>query len=164
MQVKEIERKFLVKKLPETYRKYPSSKLIQGYVVATDDGLEVRIRKEEKKSYLTVKSAGDLKRDEIEIELTDQQLQVLWPLTKGRRVQKIRYKLRWNKRLVCLDIYGGNLEGLKVAEVEFNSVKEANNFTPPSWFGKEITYDDRYKNRNFAVSGKPLGERKRKKN
>jgi len=32
------------------------------------------------------------------------------------------------------------------AEVEFDSVEEANAFTPPAWFGKEVTEDGSFTN------------------
>ena len=49
-----------------------------------------------------------------------------------------------------LDIYYGELEGLITVETEFKSEKEANEFIVPNWYGKEITYDKRYKNKNLA--------------
>ena len=45
-----------------------------------------------------------------------------------------------------LDIYKGELSEFQVIEVEFDSEEKANDFVPPSWFGKEITGDKRYKN------------------
>lgn len=155
MTIKEIERKFLVKKLPKAYKECPSGLLMQGYVVIADDGLEVRIRKEGREAYLTVKGAGDLERKETEIRLSQKQLKTLWHLTKDRRIEKMRYKIRLDKKFAYLDIYRGKLRGLKIVEVEFNSIKEANNFMPPDWFGKEVTYDRWYKNKNLAIYGLP---------
>ncbi|MEO0166524.1 MAG: adenylate cyclase, partial [candidate division WOR-3 bacterium] len=94
-------------------------------------------------------------RDEREIQLSQKQLRVLWPITKGRRIEKIRYKIKSDNKIIYLDIYKGKLKGLKIAEVEFKSVKEAKKFKPPEWFGKEVTYDKRYKNKNLAIYGKP---------
>jgi hypothetical protein len=42
---KEIERKFLVDKLPENLDKYSHKEIIQGYVAITEEGTEVRLRK-----------------------------------------------------------------------------------------------------------------------
>ena len=42
-----------------------------------------------------------------------------------------------------------------VAEVEFESEEESSSFEPPSWFSKEITHDERYKNKNLALNGMP---------
>lgn len=41
----EIERKFMVDKLPESIDKFPSKEILQGYLAITRDGTEVRIRK-----------------------------------------------------------------------------------------------------------------------
>lgn len=155
MQINEIERKFLVKKLPKAYKKYPSRLVIQGYIVATDDGSEVRIRKERGKLYLTIKIGGDLKRTERTIQLTKRQFMSLWPLTLGRRIKKVRYEIKLGENIAELDIYSDKLKGLKIVEVEFNSVREARKFKLPKWFGKEVTYDKRYKNRNLAIYGLP---------
>ena len=38
--------------------------------------------------------------------------------------------------------------------VEFKSLEDANSFVVPTWFGKEITEDVRYKNDNLAVATK----------
>ena len=45
-----------------------------------------------------------------------------------------------------LDLFHDALDGLIYAEVEFASVEEANAFTPPSWFGKEVTEDGSFTN------------------
>jgi CYTH domain-containing protein len=54
-----------------------------------------------------------------------------------------------------LDVYGGELEGLIVAEVEFPHVAAAFDYDQPAWFGTEVTTDDRYKNRRLATDGRP---------
>ena len=43
-----------------------------------------------------------------------------------------------------------------VAEVEFPSASASAGFTPPPWFGTEVTEDTRYKNVTLALHGKPL--------
>lgn len=44
-----------------------------------------------------------------------------------------------------------------MAEIEFPSEQEANMFLPLSWFGKEVTYDEAYKNQSLAVRGLAAG-------
>ena len=48
-----------------------------------------------------------------------------------------------------LDIFHGIKEGLIMAEVEFASEKEAEEFVVPEWFAKEVTYDSNYHNSNM---------------
>ena len=51
----EIERKFLIKKLPEDLERYPSSNLEQAYL-CTDP--VVRVRRQDQEYYLTYKGKG----------------------------------------------------------------------------------------------------------
>ena len=52
-------------------------------------------------------------------------------------------------------MYTGDLEGLVVAEVEFDSETAAEAFAPPEWFGEDVTEDVRYKNQRLARDGAP---------
>ena len=54
-----------------------------------------------------------------------------------------------------LDRYAGELEGLMVAEVEFESEDEADGFEPPDWLGDEVTGNERYSNQRLATDGIP---------
>ena len=54
-----------------------------------------------------------------------------------------------------VDVYGGPLDGLITAEVEFESVTDSEGFDPPPWFGEEITGDPSYANQALAKDGKP---------
>ena len=80
---------------------------------------------------------------------------MLWPLTKGKRIEKTRYEINYMNSIIELDIYIGNLETLITAEVEFTSEEESKKFEPPDWLGEEITLDNRYKNKNLALKGIP---------
>ncbi len=154
----EIERKFLVHTLPPDLHKHISKRIIQGYLAISEDGTEVRLRKIGNDHFQTVKSGKGLKRLEKETEISESQFILLWPLTEGKRVEKKRYDIPYENRIIELDIYEGLLEGLVTAEVEFQSQKDAEAFTPPKWLGQEVTEDDRYKNRNLALHGMPPNE------
>jgi CYTH domain-containing protein len=54
-----------------------------------------------------------------------------------------------------LDLFDGGLAGFRLVEVEFPSVEASRVFTPPDWFGAEVTEDKRYKNKWLAVNGIP---------
>jgi CYTH domain-containing protein len=54
-----------------------------------------------------------------------------------------------------VDVYSGALEGLVVAEVEFDDPWGAESYVPPYWFGREVTADSAYKNRSLALHGRP---------
>lgn len=155
MSNQEIERKFLVNELPENLNQYSSKDIIQGYIAIGTDGTEVRLRKKGEKYFQTVKSNGDKIRFETEIEITKGQFDSLWKITQSKRLEKTRYEIPLENRVIELDIYLGNLAGLVSAEVEFSNEEESNNFTPPKWFGQEITGEKGYKNQSLALYGLP---------
>ncbi len=149
----EIERKWLLPQPPPDEVMALEPELIeQGYLVIGADGSEARLRRKSGRPVLTVKSAGTLSRTETEIDLSEDQYLALWPATQGRRVIKRRRRL---DNGIEVDLYEGALAGLAVAELEFSTEADAGAFTPPSWFGEEVTEDRAYKNQQLAVSGRP---------
>jgi len=56
---------------------------------------------------------------------------------------------------VEVDEYAGHLDGLVVAEIEFNDEDAAMDFTPPAWFGRDLTGEVAYSNRALASEGLP---------
>ncbi len=152
----EIERKFLLAELPGNLLAHRSRAITQGYLAIGADGSEVRVRRAGERLLLTAKRGGGLVRAEAEVELSAEQFERLWPATEGRRVEKTRYEIPAADGLVIeLDVYAGALSGLLVAEVEFPDTAAAARFAVPSWFGRELTDDDAYKNRRLAVDGIP---------
>ena len=149
----EIERKFLLSKLPPSLSPQRKAFMKQGYL-AVDDNREVRIRQLEKQFYLTVKQGSGLKRDEFEIPLSKRQFNALWLGTKSFRLEKTRFYYNVNGRTLEIDQYHGALKGLFTAECEFSNVKDARNFQIPSFIDEEITFDYRYKNKNLARTRK----------
>jgi CYTH domain-containing protein len=147
---REIERKFLVRKLPEELTTYPSTEISQGYLVSTDDGLQVRLRKKRDQYTLTYKRGLGNVREEREVALTEEQFSTLWPATEGKRLTKTRYDIPLGDRIVEIDLYGGRHEGLVVAEVEFDDEESATGFQPPDWLGDDVTGDPRYSNQLLA--------------
>jgi len=152
---KEIERKFLISSLPDDLDQYPYRDILQGYVVIAEDGTEVRLRKKDDKFFLTVKSGGGKIRDESETEMTQDQFDAMWGTTEGKRLEKRRYFIPYKDAILELDVYGGDLEGLIVVEVEFSSEELSEQFDLPAWFGEETTEDNRYKNQSLALYGDP---------
>lgn len=139
----EIERKFLIKTLPENLDSYPCRHLEQGYLSV---GPVVRIRKDNAKYELTYKSGGMMARQEYNLPLTQKSYEHLKTKIDGRLIVKRRYMIPLEPYTIELDIFEGDLAPLILAEVEFSSVEEANNFTAPDWFAEDVTYDGRYHN------------------
>ena len=52
-----------------------------------------------------------------------------------------------NERLTIeLDVFDGELSPLVLAEVEFPDEETALSFTPPDWFGEDVTFSGKYHN------------------
>lgn len=149
----EIERKFLVRDGAPLIGGH-GARLRQGYVLSSGEG-EVRLRDADGQCTLTVKTGQGLERAEWEVDLTVEQFEILWPATAGRRLEKRRAALDAGDLTYEIDRYSGELRGLVVVEVEFDSLASASAFLPPSWFGREVTGDVRYSNASLALTGPP---------
>ncbi|MEO7837164.1 MAG: adenylate cyclase, partial [Acidimicrobiales bacterium] len=105
---------------------------------------------------LTVKAGSGLTRTEVEVPLDVEEAEELWPHTHGRRINKVRHRVEIGSVLVDVDVYGGPLEGLCTAEVEFASEAAARAFEPPGWFGREVTGVTGWDNASLSRNGAPL--------
>jgi CYTH domain-containing protein/ADP-ribose pyrophosphatase YjhB (NUDIX family) len=150
----EIERRFLVKKLPKAMKLGRGLDVKQGYL-ALSGVRDVRIRQLGRGYYMTIKEGEGLVRREHEIRLSRKQFEELWPLTKGVRLAKVRYKRQVNGHKVEIDRFEGALAPLIIAEVEFESVKESRAFEVPKFFGTEVTDRSDYRNVQLAIHGLP---------
>jgi adenylate cyclase len=154
----EIERKFMVSDLPTSERLGRGVQIRQGYLA--EDGLvTVRVRITDVQATLAVKAGSGLARTEVDVEISSEQAEGLWPHTVGRRVDKTRHRLdvgegAW-RHVAEVDVYAGSLEGLCVVEVEFDSEAAAAAFTPPGWFGEELTEIPGWSNAALARHGRP---------
>ncbi len=152
----EIERKFLVPNLPADLERYPSAPIDQGYLASSSGGVEVRVRRKGPDCFLTVKHGPGLSRVEVELPLSAEQFEVLWPLTAGRRLRKIRYDLPGPGGLKYeLDVYTDALAGLHTVDVEFPDEASAHAFEPPALFGREIGGHPAYRNEHLSRCGLP---------
>lgn len=151
----EIERKFLVAQLP-VLEGLKAKPVRQGYVTLAGDSVELRLREKGGAYFLTLKSEGGLQRMEREIEIARDQFEALWPATGGRVVEKTRYVGALEDGTGFeLDVFAGALAPLVLVEVEFDTVEAARGFSPPGWFGQDVTEDRRYRNRALADDGVP---------
>ena len=142
----EIERKFLVDKIP-SLNSLKSHEITQAYISVTP---EVRVRKKGEKYYRTEKGEGAMIREEIEYEISMEEYEKGVELCEGRLLEKTRYYIPDAPYTIELDIYHGKHEGLVVCEIEFDTEENANAYTPKPWFGKEITHDISFRNKVLA--------------
>jgi adenylate cyclase len=133
----EIERKFLVKRLPDLSHIVP--KRYERYFLDSKPRTEERIQKidnnyfyEKKTDISQLERIRDKKK-----EITESEFNRLKQKARGPIVRE-RFDISSNPD-ISIQIYFGKLTGLRRAEVEFNSVEEAKVFKPLNWMGKEIT-------------------------
>ena len=144
----EIERKFLVKKLPESLGQYKKREIEQAYLC--NDPV-VRVRRDNDEYYLTYKSKGFIAREEYNLPLTKEAYEHLLAKADGLIIAKSRYEIPdGNGLTIELDIFERDYEGLVIAEVEFDSLEQADSYTPPSWFGADVSKDGRYHNNKMS--------------
>jgi len=176
----EIERRFRVYRHPSDWDWSPvratAWRITQGYVYGSPGAPELRLRtahrvrvsdsptdEPDEQSIirrLGVKSdfAGgnsSLGRVEVELPISEENLLQLWPLVGDRFLRKIRTEYlaqigETDMRVVVVDRYLDQLEGLVLAEIEFESVHSANTFDPPGFLGREVTNDLCYRGAALA--------------
>lgn len=148
----EIERKFLVKQLPEELEQYKASKIEQAYLCTNP---VVRIRQKDEDYILTYKSSGMLERVEEEMPLTKEGYEHLREKADGNIITKVRYFIPEKDGLTIeLDCFLGAFHGFVMAEVEFESVTQANAYEMPEWFLKDVTYDSNCHNSTLSQMSK----------
>lgn len=151
----EIERKFLIAKLP-SMEAAERVGIEQGYI-SVDPVIRIRRKwTDAGESYvLTVKGSGMVVRQEYELELSRAQYEGLKEKCVGERIVKTRYKYPLSDGLVAeVDVFDGTKKGLILAEVEFPDTQSMEHFQKPDWFGEEVSQDRRYHNSNMVLEGR----------
>jgi CHAD domain-containing protein/CYTH domain-containing protein len=147
----EIERKFLLKRLPRL--KNSTQQLIeQGYLPGSDIRERIRsVETEDGLSYFrTLKAGRGISRLEIEEETTEPVFKKLFELTRGKRVRKRRFTVEDNGLRWEIDRFLDRK--LVLAEVELESEDQPVHF--PRWLRslieREVTHDPSYTNEALA--------------
>ena len=144
----EIERKYLVHRLPEHLTDYPCRTIMQGYLNTSP---VIRIRRDNDKYELTYKSKGLMAREEYNLPLTREAYEHLLTKIDGYMIRKKRYMIPLKCGLTAeLDVFEEQLAPLLLVEVEFQSEEDALSFVPPSWFGEDVTFSGEYHNSRLA--------------
>lgn len=160
----EIERKFLIDKLPDDIESYPFHLIEQAYLCTNP---VVRIRREDDDFILTYKGSGLMQREEANLSLTSEGYYHLLTKADGNVISKKRYLIPLEhpqviegtpkppdeySLLIELDVFDKPFAPLMIAEVEFGSIEAAQNFLPPEWFGRDVTYEPKYHNSHMAMT------------
>ncbi len=156
----EIERKFLLIPIKvECFLKmngfeYEVLEIEQFYIERK--GKLGRIRKVNDRHFLTLKKGEGLVREEYEGEIERSVFENI--LTKDKPVgalSKLRYKVSVRGYEYEIDEFKGNLDGLVMLEIEFDSEAEAKSFELEEKFEKlvlrEVTGENAFLNETIAI-------------
>ena len=152
----EIERKFLVdeERVSEVTEGFGFHRIEQAYLCTEP---VVRIRRSDDRYILTCKSPGLVERQEYELPLSADAYEHLKEKADGVVIRKTRYLIPEKDGLTIeRDVFGPPYEGLVVAEVEFPDREAAAAYTPPDWFGREVSYESMYHNSSLSVGRRDL--------
>ncbi|AID33527.1 CYTH domain-containing protein [Mesorhizobium jarvisii] len=151
---KEVERKFLVSST--AWRELAEADIrIRQFYLATAPGRTVRIRISDGASAkLTLKfGSGARERDEFEYPIPLVDALEMLDFAIGRVIEKTRHHVRHRGYLYEVDVFGGALAGLVVAELE--TPEDVPDEMLPDWLGREVTGEQKFYNASLALGGIP---------
>ena len=158
----EIERKYLVSRLPKDIDQYEHYEIEQAYLCTSPT---LRIRRMGDCSILTVKErvvvadTSAIHNREEEFTLSATSYQRLLEKCDSGRVGKTRYRIdlcklmdneSYRGLIAEVDVFHGRHKGLMLVEVEFPNTETANSFVPPDWFGEDVSTNPCYRNSFLA--------------
>jgi len=151
----EIERRYLFnscnieKLLKKNGINYVISSMEQFYLKATSSET-LRYRKDEDKYIKNIKKGSGLAREEYEKEVSKKRYKKAKKVNSGGIIKKERLKFFVNGYKFELDIFKGKLKGLSILEIEFNTLKKAQDYKTPTFLEnrviKEVTQEHIYSN------------------
>lgn len=154
--MEELELTYLAKELPTDLSEAPHAQMLDIYIPSSATHPTLRIRKCGETYEMTKKQPID-KNDasrqlETTVPLTQEEYRELSALP-GKRVEKIRYYYPFEGVKYEIDVFQGDLTGLVLIDVEFETEEEKRSFTPPSFCGADVTQED------FIAGGMLCGKR-----
>jgi CYTH domain-containing protein len=146
----EIERKFLVD--GDAWRRDagPGRRFCQGHVTK-ERGNTVRVPRADDHAFITVKGArSGIARAEFEYEIPIEDAEeMLRTLCAKPLIEKTRYTVPHGGMVWEIDVFGGDAEGVIVAEIELE--RSDQEFSLPDWIGAEVTHDPRFRNSQIVL-------------
>jgi CYTH domain-containing protein len=145
----EIERKFIANPSVLALCR-EGTHFVQGYLF-TDAANTIRIRRSGARTLITWKSPRrGACRDEIEFAIPPEDgAALLATVPPDRRLEKTRYRVVHAGATWDVDVFGGGLSGLILAEIELE--REDQPVVLPPWVEGEVTGDARYRNSRLAA-------------
>lgn len=151
---KEIERKFLVASAEWRDAAEAEIRIRQFYLGALPSR-SVRVRISDGMSAKLTLKFGDRgrERDEFEYTIPLDDAEEMMAFAVGQVIEKTRHHVRYGGYLYEVDVFGGHLEGLVIAELE--TPEEVPDELLPSWLGREVTGEPRFYNASLALGATP---------
>lgn len=157
----EIERVYLLSRLPDLPADALADRLEQGYLpdpstADEDNPVEGRLRRTVKADgsviYThTIKRGTGLIRQETERTISQQEFDQLWPRTKGRRLSKTRYFVPVGEHLWAID----DFDNMDVVMAEIELPTPETKVALPDWLAavlvREVTEEPEYRSYRLAV-------------
>ena len=151
---KEVERKFLVSSTAWQELAEADIRIRQFYLAASP-GRTLRVRISDGTSAkLTLKFGSKAReRDEFEYPIPLSEAVEMLDFAIGRVIEKTRHHVRHRGYLYEVDVFGGPLAGLVVAELE--TPEDVPDEMLPDWLGREVTGESKFYNASLALGGIP---------
>jgi adenylate cyclase len=144
----EIERKFLL--LNDGWKRWVTRQIhIRDGLIASSNGNKARVRIADADATIALKGRrrGPIRTEfEYAIPYPDA-LEMLQTMCDGHVLNKVRHVIPYAGSLWHVDVYEGILRGVVLAEVELQHADQELNL--PTWIGKEVTNDPRYRKVNM---------------
>ncbi len=142
--MEEIELTFLVKTLPLGFENSLQKEMLDIYIPASSEHPVLRVRKSGDVYEITKKEpiSGNDSSYQLEttIPLNVEEFEYV-QLLPGKRVEKTRYFYEEFGTQYEIDVFGGSLKGLVLADVEFGSLKARDAFSMPDWCLADVTQE-----------------------
>ena len=153
----EIERKFLITN--DAWKDSVVSKVtIRDGLIAVYKDRKVRVRISDQIATITIKGPRHgIARAEYEYEIPIADAELILSICQDDTLQKQRYLVDHAGTTWYVDVYGGILEGVVIAEIELK--QEDQTLVFPHWIGREVTGDAFYKKLNMVAARRAKLER-----
>lgn len=140
----ELERTFLIKKIPTGLENCKTVEILDIYIPQTASHPIVRIRKKGDVFEMTkkepMKGTDSSEQGEQTISLSKQEFSELESL-EGKRLRKIRYFYPFENKTAEIDVFLDDLKGLVLVDFEFKSSEEKEKFSMPNFCLADVTQD-----------------------
>jgi adenylate cyclase len=156
----EIERKFLLPILPPQITlgilngKYKVEEIEQGYLPNSGGRFrKVTLKSGEESYFYTEKTdvpdTSGISKKEKTHSITRREYEKYVGKKEGELIQKTRYYVPIDNLVLEINMFHGRLEGRVLGEIEFATYKDATDFKPLEWIGRDVT--EEVSNRSLAL-------------